>query len=529
MNSERQNMSIKRRIWALPVISTLIFGLGIGVSAMIATDALKSINSTESVDYPVLDASKALTLEIGDVTDALRDAVTEGDKARIDEVGKQADKVRAHLQQFGAIDGQAANGARLLKEFNDYYAPALSAARIMLEMEEGDPQAVVGKMQSSLAALNADLEKTQAQAKEQFKTGIASSEGNVRRVLWTMILTALIVIASLATVSWFVVRTIWQQLGGEPEYAREIARAVAAGDLAMDIRTDAKDSTSLLVALKEMRLRLATMVAEIKGSAETIAVASAEIASGNADLAGRTESQASSLERTARAMDELTGAVRQNAANANEANALVVNATDIATRGGEVVGGVVATMGDINTSAKKIVEIISVIDGIAFQTNILALNAAVEAARAGEQGRGFAVVAGEVRNLAQRSAAAAKEIKELIGDSVSKVNAGSALVDQAGETMGQIVASVKKVHDIMAEITMAGQRQSEGIEDIGRAIDSMDEMTQQNSALVEEASAAAESLTEQTGQLTGALSVFKLAEQGSGPAFAKRAAPLALR
>jgi len=481
------------------------------------------------VDYPVLDASKALTLEIGDVTDALRDAVTEGDKARIAEVGKQADKVRAHLQQFGAIDGQAANGARLLKEFNDYYAPALSAARIMLEMEEGDPQAVVGKMQSSLAALNADLDKTQAQAKEQFKTGIASSEGNVRRVLWTMILTALIVIASLATVSWFVVRTIWQQLGGEPEYAREIARAVAAGDLAMDIRTDAKDSTSLLVALKEMRLRLATMVAEIKGSAETIAVASAEIASGNADLAGRTESQASSLERTARAMDELTGAVRQNAANANEANALVVNATDIATRGGEVVGGVVATMGDINTSAKKIVEIISVIDGIAFQTNILALNAAVEAARAGEQGRGFAVVAGEVRNLAQRSAAAAKEIKELIGDSVSKVNAGSALVDQAGETMGQIVASVKKVHDIMAEITMAGQRQSEGIEDIGRAIDSMDEMTQQNSALVEEASAAAESLTEQTGQLTGALSVFKLAEQGSGPAFGKRAAPLALR
>jgi len=531
MHSERQHMSIsiKRRIWALPVISTLVFGLGIGVSAVIATDALKSINSTERVDYPVLDASKALTLEIGDVTDALRDAVTEGDKARIDEVGKQADKVRAHLQQFGAIDGQAAHGARLLKEFNDYYAPALSAARIMLEMEQGDPQAVVGKMQGSLAILNTDLEKTQALAKEQFKTGIAHSEGNVRRVLWTMILTALIVIASLAAVSWFVVRTIWQQLGGEPEYARDIARAVAAGDLAMDIRTDARDSTSLLVALKEMRLRLATMVAEIKGSAETIAVASAEIASGNADLAGRTESQAASLERTARAMDELTGAVRQNAANANEANTLVVNATGIATRGGEVVGGVVATMGDINTSAKKIVEIISVIDGIAFQTNILALNAAVEAARAGEQGRGFAVVAGEVRNLAQRSAAAAKEIKELIGDSVAKVNAGSALVDQAGETMGQIVESVKKVHDIMAEITLAGQRQSEGIEDIGRAIGSMDEMTQQNSALVEEASAAAESLTEQTGQLTGALSVFKLAEAGAATGLGKRAARLALR
>jgi methyl-accepting chemotaxis protein len=260
-----------------------------------------------------------------------------------------------------------------------------------------------------------------------------------------------------------------------------------------------------------MRTRLATMVSGIKTSAETIATASAEIASGNADLASRTESQAGSLEHTTRAVESLTDTVKTNAANTNQANALVVSATDIATRGGEVVGNVVSTMGAINASAKQIVEIISVIDGIAFQTNILALNAAVEAARAGEQGRGFAVVAGEVRNLAQRSAAAAKEIKQLIGDSVAKVDAGSALVDEAGTTMEQIVASVRKVHDIMAEISVAGQRQAEGIEQIGRAIDDMDQMTQQNSALVEEASAAAESLAEQTEQLSGALAQFKLA------------------
>jgi methyl-accepting chemotaxis protein len=504
-------MNIKRRIWALPVISTIIFGLGVAASATIATGALGSIRMTEQVDYPVLDAAKTITLDVGAVTDALRDAVTEGDKARIAQVGEQAGKLRAKIAAFGKIDGQAGNGERLTKEFDAYYAPALSAAKIMLEMEEGDPQATVARMQSTLATLNADLAKTHAAAQQQFKAGIANSEASVRKVVSAMVLTALVVVASLALVSFFVVRAIWQQLGGEPEYARQIARAVADGDLSMEIATDAGDRSSLLAALKEMRTRLGTMVAEIKLSAETIQTASAEIASGNADLASRTESQAGSLDQTSRAIEALTGTVRQNAGNASQANQLVIDASSIATRGGQVVSGVVTTMGDINTSAKKIVDIISVIDGIAFQTNILALNAAVEAARAGEQGRGFAVVAAEVRNLAQRSAGAAKEIKELIGDSVAKVNAGSALVDQAGLTMGQIVESVRKVADIMVEISAASQAQSAGIDEIGRAVVSMDEMTQQNSALVEEASAAAESLTDQTNQLSVALNVFKLA------------------
>jgi methyl-accepting chemotaxis protein len=380
-------------------------------------------------------------------------------------------------------------------------------------------------MQSALTALNADLAKTAEAARRQFTGGIARSKQSVHNVLSAMIVTALIVIAALALVSWFVVRAIWQQLGGEPAYAREIAQAVAGGDLSADIQIERGDSGSLLVALKEMRDRLATLVGDIKTSAGTIASASTEIASGNADLARRTESQAASLDHTTRAMEELTGAVRQNAHNASEANALVESASSIATRGGEVVGGVVATMGDINSSANKIVEIISVIDGIAFQTNILALNAAVEAARAGEQGRGFAVVASEVRSLAQRSAGAAKEIKGLIGDSVAKVAAGSELVDQAGVTMNQLVEAVQKVQTIMAEISAAGARQSAGIDDIGRAIASIDEMTQQNSALVEEASAAAESLSEQTTQLTGALSVFRTgADAGSaGSPGARRA------
>ena len=255
---------------------------------------------------------------------------------------------------------------------------------------------------------------------------------------------------------------------------------------------------------------LQTTVVGVRHGVETIAVASREIASGNADLSSRTESQASSLEETASSMEELTSTVKQNAENARQANQLVVSTADVAVKGGQVVGQVVDTMASIKDSSRKIADIIGVIDGIAFQTNILALNAAVEAARAGEQGRGFAVVASEVRNLAQRSAGAAKEIKALIEDSVGKVDAGGKLVDEAGKTMDEIVTSVKRVTDIMSEIAAASQEQSSGIEQVNQAITQMDDATQQNAALVEEAAAAAESLQNQAGKLAEAVSVFKL-------------------
>lgn len=503
-------MGIKRRIWALPVISAIIFGLGAVVGVVFANHALQSITTTANVDYPALDASKALILDVASITDGLQAAVTEGNKEGVDQVIFQASLVRAKLDKFKAIPGQKEAGTALRKAFEAYYAPAISSARIMLNMEMGDPQAVVAKMQSTLATLNKQLATAHKSAQQQFEAGIEDSKRGVNQVVVSMVTTALLVIVTLVLVSRLVVRSIWQQLGGEPEYARQIAQAVAHGDLATDIQTAAGDTTSMLAAVGEMRRRLATLLAEIKLSADTIATASSEIAVGNADLARRTESQAASLDRTSRSIQDLTGAVRENASAALQANALVESATVVATRGGEVVGGVVSTMSEINSSASKIVEIISVIDGIAFQTNILALNAAVEAARAGEQGRGFAVVASEVRNLAQRSANAAKEIKTLIGDSVTKVSAGSALVDQAGVTMGQIVESVRKVQTIMSEISTASARQNAGINEIGLAIGSIDEMTQQNAALVEEASAAAESLSEQAGQLTTALSVFNV-------------------
>jgi methyl-accepting chemotaxis protein len=305
------------------------------------------------------------------------------------------------------------------------------------------------------------------------------------------------------------IRSILQQLGGEPAYAAEVVSQIADGDLTVKVITKGGNS-SVLYAIKSMVDKFSSLVADVRNATDSITSATREITDGNSNLSQRTEEQASSLEETASSLEELTSTVRQNADNAKQANQLALNASDIAVKGGVAVGEVVQTMGSISASSKKIMDIISVIEGIAFQTNILALNAAVEAARAGEQGRGFAVVAAEVRNLAQRSAAAAKEITALIKDSVNKVDIGSKQVDQAGETMNEIVLAVKRVTDIMAEIAAASKEQSVGIEQVNQAIVQLDDVTQQNAALVEEAAASAEAMQQQADTLMEAVRVFKL-------------------
>ncbi|CDN89222.1 Methyl-accepting chemotaxis sensory transducer [Hydrogenophaga intermedia] len=305
-----------------------------------------------------------------------------------------------------------------------------------------------------------------------------------------------------------VVRTLRQELGGDPAVARQAVRRIAEGDLTGTM-PDSAYAQSLVGALTAMQNAMRTLVGQVHQSSQGIEVASTEIAKGNQDLSARTEQTASNLQQTAASMEQLTGTVRQSADSARQANQLAATAAEVAARGGSVVSQVVTTMDEINHSSRKINDIIGVIDGIAFQTNILALNAAVEAARAGEQGRGFAVVAGEVRNLAQRSAEAAKEIKGLIGASVERVDAGSRLVADAGQTMSEIVGSVQRVSDIIGEITAASGEQSEGIGQVNVAVSQLDQMTQQNAALVEQSAAAAQSLKEQAEQLALVVGRFR--------------------
>ena len=380
-----------------------------------------------------------------------------------------------------------------------------------------DAAAVKAAMQTAHVAYQTHRAGVDATVKDSTAfadASVASFASTSTFTVWTQVVLVALASLGLAAAGFWIGRSIWRAVGGEPTGAAEVANAIAHGDLASHLDASS-DPRSIMAALARMRDALAEIVAQVRASSDNIASGSSQIASGNNDLSSRTEQQASALEQTAASMDELSSTVRQNADNARQANQLALSASSIAVKGGQVVGQVVGTMKAINDSSRKIADIIGVIDGIAFQTNILALNAAVEAARAGEQGRGFAVVASEVRNLAHRSAEAAKEIKGLITASVERVEQGTALVDQAGATMTEVVDSIMRVTQIMGEISTASTEQSTGVAQVSEAVSQMDQATQQNAALVEESAAAAMSLKDQADRLVAAVSVFKLAHVGA--------------
>ncbi|GAB3546613.1 hypothetical protein GCM10027343_24650 [Noviherbaspirillum agri] len=467
--------------------------------------------------------TQASVLSTGPEVDAVFKDDNSADQASITEIQKMlesgplAEDERKHMDRIAAerkvaIDHLAA--LRELKSNGD-----VDGARLKFERDFNPAlQTYLKSLQDFVVLQEANADKLRKQL----------SDERLSTVKMAGVLVLFIVIGTIIGAG-ALIRSIRQPL----VEAVDVANRIAQGDLTAHPEISRRDEFGdMMRALKRMNDALSAVVGKVRAGADTVVTASREIAAGNQDLSARTEEQASSLEETASSMEELTSTVKQNADNARHANQLAGSASEVAAKGGEVVSQVVDTMASINESSRKIVDIIAVIDGIAFQTNILALNAAVEAARAGEQGRGFAVVASEVRSLAQRSAAAAKEIKTLIDDSVDKVSAGARLVDQAGATMQEVVESVKRVTDIMGEISAASQEQTAGIEQVNEAISQMDQVTQQNAALVEEAASAAESMQAQAAQLADAVSIFKLdgmavASVSSARAPVKRSAPAA--
>ena len=525
VNMKIKNLKIGTRLGGafglvlLMLVAVAVFGMTRLSAIQSSMEVITKANNVEA------NMATAMRVSVADRMIALRNIVLLEDASGM---SKEADRIKAQDQfyteaektlrvtfdKYGVIPEETALLASI-SQANRTAQPIMDKV-IALGLANKSAEAtkiLMGELRAVQFKWNTDLQTLEASEKRQNDEATVVA-GNTyvfaRNLMFS--LSAVAVVFGLL-IAWLITRSIVDPI----HRAVAVAQTVSAGDLTSEIKVMTSDEAGqLLGALKVMNDNLRKIVGEVRSGTETMSTASQEIAAGNLDLSSRTEEQASSLEETASSMEELTSTVKQNSDNARQANSLAVSASDVASRGGAVVARVVTTMEEINESSKKIVDIISVIDGIAFQTNILALNAAVEAARAGEQGRGFAVVATEVRNLAHRSAAAAKEIKLLIGDSVQKVDNGSKLVQEAGVTMSEVVESIRRVGDIISEISAAGTEQTLGIEQINQAIMEMDNVTQQNAALVEQSAAAAESLQDQAASLEQVVSMFVLGAVDSG-------------
>jgi methyl-accepting chemotaxis protein len=518
MSSSAPRFTLAQRLFSF--IAVLVLGM-VAVAAavwLLMSDLRQQSRLVAENRKPQLERIAEIELNVTRVSLQLRHAILartpEEQKAALDDIAARRQQLESTLDAFGqSMFTQAGRQAfapmpALMAAF--WTTGSEDIALIREGRKEDAFAALVAKTIPARNALLAALESEKLRQAERMEAELAIVVKDAVKARTIVLSAVLLVSLGLVGFGYYIVR-VMRKLGAEPDELKQVADAVAQGDLSTAIALRAGDSSSVLAALATMRDQLAQTVRSVRLNADSVATASAQIASGNADLSSRTEQQASSLQQTAASMEELGATVRQNADNARQANQLALGSSQVAARGGETVRAVVDTMKGITESSRKIGDIIGTIDGIAFQTNILALNAAVEAARAGEAGRGFAVVASEVRSLAQRSADAAREIKSLIGASVERVEQGTALVDQAGATMQEIVASIQRVTDIVGEISSASTEQASGVGQVGQAVTQMDQVTQQNAALVEESAAAAESLKQQAQLLVQSVAAFRLA------------------
>jgi methyl-accepting chemotaxis protein len=504
-------VKFRTKIWMLPISATLVFLVGIAISYLVGARTLSALNQLRQVDAPALQQLRLVDQGVEQFRLLLQAAAAEGDADKLKEVEASVERTRAVLKALSAIDGKSGVATVLQSAFHGYQDVALQAARAMLA--RADSAEHVKRMQSAQARLDAVLKRDLADAVARNEMLQAQAAGGVQTALAVTLAIGLVVLLVLGCASTLVIRSVWRDLGEEPATLRALTHRIAEGDLQLDGLAGKGDGRSLNDAIAAMARRLRDTVGTIRDASQSIATATSEIAAGNSNLSARTEASASNLQQTAASIAQLNVTVRESADTAHKASQLAGVASEAAQRGGTIVAQVVSNMQEISVASRQIGEIIAVIDGIAFQTNILALNAAVEAARAGDQGRGFAVVAGEVRNLAQRSAGAAREIKDLITRSREKVEGGARLVQEAGDVMGEIVGGVQRVNAMIGDISTQASAQAAGIGEVHRAVDELDTMTQQNSALVEEAAAAANSMGELADRLQRVVDAFRVGEQ----------------
>jgi methyl-accepting chemotaxis protein len=513
-------MRFRQRIWLLPIMTAVIVSTGIAINARITAAASSNLQQVEQVQYPLAEALRSLRGDHAAISDALRQALAEGDKSALDVAADRYRQAQQSLNGIAALgDSERPMATELKQEFDSYYSSALAATKLMLS-KSGDASATIEAMQHHHQALLGSLADKNSAAQSDFRQLLASSAGGLNRTQRVSMIAAAITLGCLALGSWILIGSVFRSLGGEPELAVQVVRRIAGGDFSERIALRPRDRGSLLYDIVSLQRKLGALISDVRGSSRSVDTASSDMDLAVGELSERTASQANSLEETATSMQEMTDTVRRNADNARSANQLAVKTREQAQSGGQVVNRAIEAMSSITTSSMRIRDIIGVIDEIAFQTNLLALNAAVEAARAGDNGRGFAVVAQEVRSLAQRSATAAREIKTLIQASVEQVQQGSVLVDETGKRLHEIVQSIAQVAGIVSEISAASQEQARGLTEINGAVDHVDSMTQKNASMVEQVTSVARGVADQARRLTSLVDTFVI-EEGPAPQPAK--------